>query len=104
MERRQWKGGQGMIESVDRIVTTPMRECPPFVEGILGENSKGVLHTRWFAIEPLEDDWFLVTDTWGNTMQSRGSAMVKWLKPEDKNDPVIQAELITGLASMGMEL
>jgi hypothetical protein len=30
--------------------------------------------------------------------------MVKWLKPEDKNDPVIQAELITGLASMGMEL
>lgn len=92
-----------MIDSVDRIVTTPMRECPPFVEGILGENAKGVLHTRWFAIEPLEDDWFLVTDTWGNTMQSRGSAMVKWLKPEDMNDPVIQAELVTGLASMGLE-
>ena len=93
-----------MIDSVDRIVTTPMRECPPFVEGILGENEKGILHTRWFAIEPLEDDWFLVTDTWGNTMQSRGDAMVKWLKPEDMNDPVIQAELITGLASMGLEL
>ena len=93
-----------MIDSVDRIVTTPMRECPPFVEGILGENEKGLLHTRWFAIEPLEDDWFLVTDTWGNTMQSRGDAMVKWLKPEDMNDPVIQAELITGLASMGLEL
>jgi hypothetical protein len=30
--------------------------------------------------------------------------MVKWLKPEDMNDPVIQAELITGLASMGLEL
>jgi hypothetical protein len=93
-----------MIDSVDRIVTTPMRECPPFVEGILGENEKGLLHTRWFAIEPLEDDWFLVTDTLGNTMQSRGSAMVKWLKPEDMNDPVVQAELITGLASMGLEL
>jgi hypothetical protein len=93
-----------MIDSVDRIVTTPMRECPPFVEGILGENAKGVLHTRWFIIEPEGDDWFLVTDTQGNTMHSRGSAMVKWLKPEDKNDPVIQAELITGLASMGMEL
>jgi hypothetical protein len=92
-----------MIDSVDRIVTTPMRECPPFVEGILGENSKGILHTRWFIIEPLEDDWFLVTDTQGNTMQSRGSAMVKWLKPEDMNDPVVQAELVTGLASMGLE-
>jgi len=92
-----------MIDSVDRIVTTPMRECPPFVEGILGENAKGLLHTRWFAIEPLEDDWFLVTDTQGNTMHSRGSAMVKWLKPEDMNDPVIQAELITGLASMGLD-
>jgi hypothetical protein len=92
-----------MIDSVDRIVTTPMRECPPFVEGILGESSKGVLHTRWFIIEPLEDDWFLVTDTQGNTMHSRGSAMVKWLKPEDMNDPVIQAELVTGLASMGLE-
>jgi hypothetical protein len=93
-----------MIDSVDRIVTTPMRECPPFVEGILGENYRGLLHTRWFAIEPLDDDWFLVTDTQGNTMQSRGSAMVKWLKPEDMNDPVIQAELITGLAQMGIEL
>lgn len=92
-----------MIDSVDRIVTTPMRECPPFVEGILGETERGLLHTRWFAIEPLEDDWFLVTDTWGNTMQSRGSTMVKWLKPEDMNDPVIQAELVTGLASMGLE-
>ena len=93
-----------MIDSVDRIVTTPMRECPPFVEGILGENEKGRLHLRWFAIEPREDGWFLVTDTLGNTMQSRGSAMVKWLKPEDMNDPVVQAELITGLASMGLEL
>ena len=92
-----------MIDSVDRIVTTPMRECPPFVEGILGENANGVLHTRWFAIEPEGDDWFLVTDTWGNTMHSRGDAMVKWLKPEDMNDPVIQAELVTGLASMGLE-
>jgi hypothetical protein len=80
-----------------------MRECPPFVEGILGENAKGILHTRWFAIEPLEDDWFLVTDTQGNTMHSRGDAMVKWLKPEDMNDPVVQAELVTGLASMGLE-
>lgn len=93
-----------MIESVDRIVTTPMRECPPFVEGILGENDRGILHTRWFAIEPLEDDWFLVTDTHGNTMQSRGSAMVKWLKPEDMNSPAIQAELMLGLREMGLDL
>lgn len=93
-----------MIDSVDRIVRTPMRECPPFVEGILGENDRGVLHTRWFAIEPLDDDWFLVTDTQGNTMQSRGSAMVLWLRPEDMDDPAVQAELIVGLAQMGMEL
>jgi hypothetical protein len=32
-----------------------------------------------------------------------GDTMVNWLQPEDMNDPVIQAQLIVGLAEMGME-
>lgn len=93
-----------MIDSVDRIVRTPIRECPPFVEAAFIVEGSPVVRTYWFAVETLGDDWFLVTDEHGNTMKSRGECIVQWLKPEDKNDPVIQAELITGLSSMGVEL
>ena len=93
-----------MIDSVDRIVRTPIRECPPFVQAAFIVEGTAIVQTMWFGIEPLDDDWFLVTDEHGNTMKSRGECIVQWLKPEDKNDPVIQAELLTGLASMGVEL
>jgi hypothetical protein len=93
-----------MIDSVDRIVTTPVRECPLLVEGVLGQVG-AVVRTHWFTIEPVGDDWFLLTDADnGMSLQTRGDTMVQWLKPEDMNSPAIQAELIVGLAQMGIEL
>ena len=94
-----------MIDSVDRIRETPVRECPFLVEGILGESALGLLRTAWFTVEPMGDDWFRLTDeSNGVSLQTRGDTVVKWLQPQDMNDPVIQARIITGLASMGIEL
>ena len=94
-----------MIESVDRIRETPIRECPFMVEGILGENILGVLATAWFTVEPVGDDWFRLTDiNSGVSMQTRGVTMVRWLQPQDMNDPAIQAELMLGLREMGLDL
>ena len=94
-----------MIDSVDRIVTSPVRECPLLVEGILGENILGVLATAWFTVEPVGDDWFRLTDVnSGVSMQSHGDTMVRWLQPQDMNDPAVQAELMLGLREMGLEL
>lgn len=94
-----------MIESIDRIVNTPIRECPLLVEGVLGESPLGILRTAWFTIEPTADDWFHVTDeSNGVSIEVPGYTMVKWLKPQDMNSPAIQAELIVGLAQMGIEL
>jgi hypothetical protein len=62
------------------------------------------MQLAWLSVEPEGDDWFTVTFVAnGATIKSRGDAVVIWLKPEDKDDPVVQAELITGLASMGLE-
>ena len=94
-----------MIDSVDRIRETPVRECPLLVEGILGENVLGVLRTAWFTVEPMGDDWFRLTDiNSGVSLQTRGVTVVRWLQPQDMNDPAIQAELMLGLREMGMEL
>ena len=93
-----------MIESVDRIRETPVRECPTLVEGVLGY-SGSVVNTHWFVIEPLGDDWFLLTDEDnGVSIQSRGDTVVRWLQPQDMNDPVVQAELMLGLQEMGLDL
>jgi hypothetical protein len=93
-----------MIDSVDRIVTTPIRECPPLLEAVVLADSP-ILTTFWVTIE--QDgptDYFVVTDVVSGYEEIvSGSTMVKWLKPEDMNNPVIQAELATGLASMGLE-
>ena len=94
-----------MIDSVDRIVTSPVRECPLLVEGVLGENVLGVLRTAWFTVEPVGDDWFRLTDVnSGVSMQSHGDTMVRWLQPQDMNDPAVQAELMLGLREMGLDL
>lgn len=94
-----------MIDSVDRIVRTAVRECPPLVEGVLGENALGVVETQWFTVEDLGDDWFLLSDAdTGLSMESPGDTMVWWLKPEDMNSPTVQAELMLGLREMGMDL
>lgn len=93
-----------MIDSVDRIRETPVRECPLLVEGVLGQNGM-VMRTHWFTIEPLGDDWFLLTDEDnGVSMQTRGDTVVRWLQPQDMNDPVVQAELMLGLREMGLDL
>jgi hypothetical protein len=95
-----------MIDSVDRIVQTPVRECPPFVEAAFTAVGSSIVKTFWFSVEPhpVLADVFIISDESGQTIQVSGSVVVQWLKPEDMNDPVIQAELITGLASMGVEL
>ena len=93
-----------MIDSVDRIVSTPIRECPPLVEAVILTDSP-ILTTFWVTIE--QDgptDYFVITDVASGYEEIvSGSTMVKWLKPEDMNDPVVQAELIAGLTSMGLE-
>ena len=53
----------------------------------------------------MENDWFRLTDAdSGASMQTRGDTIVKWLRPEDMNSPSVQAELIAGLAQMGIEI
>ena len=94
-----------MIEGIDRIVRTPVRECPLLVEGVLGEDAFGVLQTEWFTVEPNGDDWFTLTAVNdGTSMISRGDTLVYWLKPEDMNDPVVQAEIIAELSALGLDL
>jgi hypothetical protein len=91
-----------MIDSVDRIVTTPLRECPPVFEYVL--NGGPILRLVWLTMDPEGDDSFILTNVaTGDFRKFPGSALATWLRPEDKNDPVIQAELVTGLASMGLE-
>jgi len=91
-----------MIESVERIVTTPLRECPPVFEYVISAGS--ILELALITIDPEGDDWFLVTFVaTGGIMKARGDAVVTWLRPEDKNSPAIQAEIITQLAAAGIE-
>jgi hypothetical protein len=93
-----------MIESVDRIVTTPISECPALVEAVVPGNG-AIVKTFWATVEPRDDGLYRATDVdTGDAMVVSANTMVKWLKPEDMNDPVIQAELIAGLAQMGIEL
>ena len=96
-----------MIESVDRIVSTTVRECPSLVEGVLPSDGM-VVRTAWFSIEPFgnaDSDVFRITSVDdGVSALTKGDLMVKWLKPEDMNSPAIQAELMLGLREMGMDL
>lgn len=96
-----------MIESVDRIVSTPVRECPSLVEGVLPSDGI-VIRTAWFSIEPFgkpDSDVFRITSVDdGVSLLTKGDLVVKWLKPEDMNSPAIQAELLLGLREMGMDL
>jgi hypothetical protein len=40
----------------------------------------------------------------GEYIMMKPEEIISWMKPEDMNDPVIQAEIITDLASKGIEL
>jgi hypothetical protein len=92
-----------MISGVDRIKYTPVRECPHLVEGIIEHGT--VMETAWFTVEPGkgEDVFVLTSVDDGSIFVTNGDTMVNWLQPEDMNDPIIQAQLIVGLAEMGME-
>ena len=96
-----------MIDSVDRIRETAVRDCPTLVEGVLPSNGI-VLRTAWFSIEPFgkpDSDVFRITSVDdGVSLLTKGDLVVKWLKPEDMNSPAIQAELLLGLREMGIEL
>jgi hypothetical protein len=92
-----------MIESVDRIIYAPVRECPLLVEGVLSEGP--IIETAWFTVEPMGNDCFKLTEAdTGYSIDASGSTMLAWLQPEDMRDPVVQAEIIAGLAQMGIEL
>ena len=92
-----------MISGVDRIKYTPVRECPHLVEGIISHDA--IMETAWFTVEPAkgEDNFILTSVDDGSMFVTSGDTMVNWLQPEDMNDPVVQAQLIVGLAEMGME-
>ena len=92
-----------MISGVDRIKYTPVRECPHLVEGIIDHGP--VMETAWFTVEPAkgEDNFLLTSVDDGSMFVASGDTMVNWLQPEDMNDPLVQAQLIVGLAEMGME-
>lgn len=96
-----------MIESVDRIVSTPVRECPSLVEGVLPSDGM-IVRTAWFSIEPFgnsDSDVFRITSVDdGVSLLTKGDLVVNWLRPEDMNSPAIQAELMLGLREMGVEL
>jgi hypothetical protein len=40
----------------------------------------------------------------GEYIMMKPYEIISWMKPEDMNDPVVQAEIITDLASKGIEL
>jgi hypothetical protein len=63
------------------------------------------METAWFTVEPAkgEDNFLLTSVDDGSMFVTPGDTMVNWLQPEDMNDPVVQAQLIVGLAEMGME-
>jgi hypothetical protein len=92
-----------MISGVDRIKHTPVRECPHLVEGIISHDA--IMETAWFTVEPGngEDVFVLTSVDDGSMFVTDGDTLVNWLQPEDMNDPLVQAQLIVGLAEMGME-
>ena len=96
-----------MIDSVDRIRETAVRDCPTLVEGVLPSNGI-VLRTAWFSIEPFgkpDSDVFRITSVDdGVSVLTKGDLVVKWLQPEDMNSPALQAELMLGLREMGLDL
>ena len=96
-----------MIDSVDRIRETAVRDCPALVEGVLPSDGI-VLRTAWFSIEPFgkpDSDVFRITSVDdGVSALTKGDLVVKWLQPEDMNSPALQAELMLGLREMGLDL
>jgi len=93
-----------MIESVDRIVSTPVSECPSLIEAAVVSNTSALVRTFWVQVEHTDKGYKVTEVDTGAYAFLPADAMVTWLIPEDMNSPAIQAELIVALAQMGMEL
>ena len=95
-----------MIESVARIVTLPALYAPTIFETPLKTNN--FVETLWMQKRIIEHPaGVLVQITHidsGEYIMMQPEEIISWLRPEDMNDPVVQAELITDLASKGIEL
>lgn len=91
-----------MIDSVSRIVTTAASRLPMLFE--VPVMSANFTQTLWMTAE--DHDYFVrITEVEsGESIDVHWSEPITWLQPEDMNSPSVQAELITALASIGIEL
>jgi hypothetical protein len=95
-----------MIESVSRIVTLPALYAPTIFEAPLV--GRHFVETLWMEKKLIEHPAGLLVQIKhidsGEYIMMKPEEIISWMKPEDMNDPVLQAELITDLASKGIEL
>ena len=95
-----------MIESVSRIVTLPALYAPAIFETpVMGRH---FVETLWMTSRLVEHPSGTLVQIKhidsGEYIMMKPEEIISWMKPEDMNDPVIQAEIITDLASKGIEL
>jgi hypothetical protein len=95
-----------MIESVSRIVTLPALYAPTIFEAPLV--GRHFVETLWMEKKLIEHPAGLLVQIKhidsGEYIMMKPEEIISWMKPEDMNDPVVQAEIITDLASKGIEL
>ena len=95
-----------MIESVSRIVTLPALYAPTIFEAPLV--GRHFVETLWIEKKLIEHPAGLLVQIKhidsGEYIMMKPEEIISWMKPEDMNDPVVQAEIITDLASKGIEL
>jgi hypothetical protein len=100
------EGGLIMIESVSRIVTLPVLYAPSIFETPIA--SRNFVETLWMQKSIIEHPAGVLVQIKhidsGEYIMMQPDEIISWLRPEDMNDPVVQAELITDLASKGIEL
>jgi hypothetical protein len=95
-----------MIESVSRIVTLPALYAPTIFEAPLV--GRHFVETLWMEKKLIEHPAGVLVQIKhidsGEYIMMKPEEIISWMKPEDMNDPVVQAEIITDLASKGIEL
>jgi hypothetical protein len=95
-----------MIESVSRIVTLPALYAPTIFEAPLV--GRHFVETLWMEKKLVEHPAGVLVQIKhidsGEYIMMKPEEIISWMKPEDMNDPVVQAEIITDLASKGIEL
>ena len=91
-----------MIESVSRIVTTSASRLPSLFEVPI--MSANFVQTLWMTAEQFPTHTRITHVDSGESFNMDAFDEVTWLQPEDMHSPSLQAELITALASKGIEL